>query len=37
MIPYVVAGIALVMLVGGVLILAHAFKTWMEERNLRSK
>jgi len=37
MIPYVVAGIALVMLVGGVLILAYAFKTWMEERNLRSK
>jgi hypothetical protein len=37
MIPYVIAGMALVMLVGGVLILAHAFKTWMDERNLRPK
>jgi len=32
MIPYVIAAIAIAMLVGGVAILGHAFKTWMDER-----
>lgn len=33
-IPYSLAGIALVLFVGGVLILGHAVKTWMEDRKL---
>jgi len=32
-VPYALAGMALAMLVGGVLILGHAFKTWVEERH----
>ena len=33
-IPFSLVGIALAMLVGGVLILGHAVKTWMDEREL---
>ena len=36
-IPYVIAAMALAMLVGGLAIIAHAVKTWLDERNLRSK
>jgi hypothetical protein len=36
-IPYSLVGMALVLFVGGVLILGHAVKTWMDEHNLRSK
>jgi hypothetical protein len=32
-VPYALAGMALALLVGGVLILGHAFKTWVEERH----
>jgi hypothetical protein len=36
-VPFTLAGMAFMLLVGGVAILGHAVKTWMEERNLRSK
>jgi hypothetical protein len=32
-VPFSLVGMALALLVGGVLILGHAFKTWMEDRN----
>ena len=32
-VPFALVGMALTMLVGGVLILGHALKTWVEERN----
>jgi cell division protein FtsX len=32
-IPYVITGVALAMLVGGVILIGNAIKTWMHERN----
>jgi hypothetical protein len=34
-IPFVITGAAVVMLIGGLVILGHAFKTWKEERDGR--
>lgn len=37
LIPFMLAGVALVLLVGGVLIFVHGLKTLINDRNLRSK